>query len=70
MKKLYIQWAHTAFIHDICAYKHDFKVFLAAPMHMTPNKGHIPMMYCQLQSLKPLYMVSGALGIKIFGFKK
>ena len=27
------------------------------------------MMYCQLQPLKPLYMVTGALGTQIFGFK-
>ena len=27
-------------------------------------------MYCQLQSLKPLYMVIGALGTQIFGFEK
>ena len=62
-----IQWPHTAFIHDICAYNHDFLAFLAALMHMTPNWGHIPMMYCQLQPLKPLYMVAGALGTQIFG---
>ena len=49
-------------VHDICAYNQDFYAFLAAQMHMTLNKGHIPMMYCHLQPLKPLYMVTGALG--------
>ena len=34
-----IQWPQTAFIHDICAYNHDFLAFLAAPI---PNYGHIP----------------------------
>ena len=54
-------------VHDICAYNQDF---LAAPMHMTPKLGHIPMMYCHLQPLEPLYMVTGALGTQIFGFEK
>ena len=58
-------------VHDIWAYNnHDFLAFLAAPTHITPNWGHIPMMYCQLQPLKPLYMVTGGLGTQIFGFKK
>ena len=43
-------------VHSICSYNQ------AAPMHMIPNYGHIPMKYYNLQTLKPLYMVRGALG--------
>ena len=40
-------------------------------MLMTPNWGHIPMIYFNLQPLKPLYMVTGALGTQLReAFKK
>ena len=65
-----IQWPHAKIIHHVCACNQDFEAFLAAPMHMTPNYGHIPVMYYHLQPLKPLYMVTGALGTQIFVLQK
>ena len=49
-----IQWARTTLVHDVCAYNNDFYAFLA-----TANA------YLQLA----LYLVTGALGTQIFGFK-
>ena len=39
-------------------------------MHMTTKLGPIPIIYYQLQPLKPLYLVTGPLGTQIFACKK
>ena len=47
---------------------HDIAVLIimttkrAAPMHMTPNYSHIPVMCYHLQPLKTLYKVTGPPG--------
>ena len=42
------------------------EVFLLVPMHMTPIQGHTLMMYCQLEPLKSLYIVTGVQKTQIF----